>query len=119
MRKLSLKSSCLSSNLKSLMAGAQTMPILIGWQHLTLDRQKNQIIGVSLPLLLVNEASDANNVTITESDPSGSHFCLQRAALQFQINLHFLFLHDCLQLCGSPGILMKERKKDIITIQFS
>lgn len=31
----------------------------------------------------------------------------QRAAFQLQIDLHFLFLHDRLQLCGLPGILRK------------
>lgn len=63
-----------------------------------------------------------NDVATLECDPSETlenSFCLQRAALKFQINLHFLFLHDGLQLCGSSGILIKEIKHIIITIQFS
>lgn len=63
-----------------------------------------------------------NDVATLECDPSETpenSFCLQRAALKFQINLHFLFLHDGLQLGGSSGILIKEIKHIIITIQFS
>lgn len=29
----------------------------------------------------------------------------QCTALQFQVNLHLLFLHDFLQFCGSSGVL--------------
>lgn len=63
-----------------------------------------------------------NDVTTLECDPTETlenSFWLQRAAFKFQINLHFLFLHDGLQLSGSSGILIKEIKHIIITIQFS
>lgn len=55
---MSLKSSHLSLKLKFLMAGAQSHARTNFFlQQLTLDSQKNQIIGVFLPLLSVNKAS--------------------------------------------------------------
>lgn len=42
----------------------------------------------------------------------------QCAALQFQINLHFLFLHDCLQLRGPPGILDKKKEIKSVSLFF-
>lgn len=51
-----------------------------------------------------------------EEDSSGLRAPLrsQGAALQFQVHLHLLFLHDFLQFCRSPGVL-EEGESETVT----